>query len=476
MSPTTPRVAVAAVFLLASAPLRAEATGTLDRLVGQVHTRFVEVTKKQPVARQDLALAVRHGAGEVPARLVGAVRDLVMGKLATRGFRGVAAVAATGTASQRQARARRGGFELLLDLEVTIHEGYLHLQGNLMATDRHLWRDMLQPRRGTLSHLHASVRVDAEVRAFQGSVKTRALRYTPRRHALAGAEVLALASGDLDGDGSNELVALRPGKLTVLRLRAGKLQQVASLDLPSPSSPLRPRRVMGTLVLADTDGDGRAEVLARSSEQQQGAHLALVGKDLVVKGALTGYPLLAGPGKAARLLAVGMPGKDMYDGTRLATDLAAAAPNGKKKVTPPRRLPAAFYSFKSVEVSMQKGGTRRHLGLVDTAGRLHLYAVQLSTPSLIQAGAGVAFDLADLDDDGTLEVVLSGTDAPSAGDDRVVVRRFLGKRLSRVLWRSPRLGGPVTALTHGDLDGDGRLEVVAGVLGKGGKTNIVVLD
>ena len=92
MSPTTPRVAVAAVFLLASAPLRAEATGTLDRLVGQVHTRFVEVTKKQPVARQDLALAVRHGAGEVPARLVGAVRDLVMGKLATRGFRGVAAV------------------------------------------------------------------------------------------------------------------------------------------------------------------------------------------------------------------------------------------------------------------------------------------------------------------------------------------------------------------------------------------------
>ena len=478
MSSTTPRVVAAALVICAGLAARADSRGTLDRLVAQVNARFSEATKKQAVARQDLALAVRRGAGEVPARLVRAVRDLLMGKLTSRGYRSVAAVDATGTEVQRHQRSRKGGFELLLDLEVTIHEGYLHLQGNLAATDRHLWRDLLQPSRGVLSHLHASVRVDAEVRAFQGSVKTRSLRYTARRHAVAAGEVLGLATGDLDGDGSNELVVLHPHKLTVLRLRGGKLELVAAADLPPPSAPLRPRRVMGTLALADTDGDGHPEVLARSSEQQHGVHMALGGKDLATRGTLTGYPLLAGPGKTARLLAEAVPGKDLFDGARLATALAAtAAPDPRKKAPAvTRKLPATFYSFKAVEVSRQKGGPRRHMGLVDAAGRLHLYAGQLTTPSLISPGAGVALDLADLDDDGSLEVVTTGTDAPTAGDDRIFVRRFLGKRLSRVIWRSQRMGGAVTALTHGDLNGDGKLELVAAVLGRGGIVELVVLD
>jgi len=207
-------------------------------------------------------------------------------------------------------------------------------------------------------------------------------------------------------------------------------------------------------------------------------HLELSGKDLVTKGVLlTGYPLTAGPGKSTRLLAEAVPGLDLLDGTRLVTDLASAAtPGPTKKGLVQRRLPAAFYSFKAVEVSRKKGGTQRHLGLVDAAGRLYLFAEQLTTPSLIQPGGGVAFDLADLDDDGSLEVVTSGTVAPSAGNDRIHVRRFLGKGLSGVLWRSRRLGGLVTALTHGDLNGDGKLELVAAVSGKGGKISIMVLD
>ena len=477
MSSIPSRPVAAALVLCASVAVQANSTGTLDRLVGQVFTRFQEATRKQPVAKQDLALAVRRGTGEVPARLVTAVRDLLTGKLSSRGFRSVATVPSTGTAALRHDLARKGGFELLLDLEVSIHEGYLHLQGNLTATDRHLWRDLVQPQRGTLSHLHASVRVDAEVRAFQGSVKSRALRYTPRHHRLGGAEVLGLAAGDLDGDGSIELVTLRPRRLAVLRLKGGKLEQVAATDLPPPLSPLRPRRALGTVVLADTDGDGRLEILARSSEQQQGVHMVLNGKDLVTKGALNGYPLLAGPGKSGQLLAEAVPGKDMLDGTRLGTGAAPAeAPKGKKKGLFQRRIPAAFYSFKATEISLQKGGSRRHIGLVDITGRLHLYATQLATPSLVRPGVGVAFDLADLDDDGTLEVITTGTYAPSSGDDRVLIRRSLGKRLSRVLWRSPRLGGLVTALTHGDLNGDGKLELVAAVLGRGGKPGLVVLD
>ncbi len=498
MASTTPRLAwslTAALVLCAGLAARADSTGTLDRLVGQVDVRFGVATTKQPAAKQDLALSVRRGAGDVPARLVGAVRDLLLGKLTARGYRSVAAVSPTGTAGQRQKRARAGGFERLLDLEVTIHEGYLHLQGNVAATDRHLWRDLVQPSRGILSHLHASVRVDAEVRAFSGSVKARALRYTPRRHALGAGEVLALDAADLDGDGGVELVVLRNRDVAVLRLRKGKLERVARAEMTAPAAALRPRRSLGTLALADTDKDGHPEILARTSVLQQGAHLALSGKDLVSKGALAGYPLMAGPGKA-HTLAEAEPGRDLLNGARLATALTAAsaqkkgasqpksdasqprkvAPRPKKAPTPPPKLPATFYSFKAVEVSLQKGGTRRHLGLVDGAGRLHLHADRLATPILVQPGAGVAFDLADLDDDGTLELVTTGADAPSSADDRIFVRRLLGKRLSPVLWRSRRLGGLVTAVTHGDLNGDGKLELVAAVLGRTGKTTLVVLD
>ena len=483
MPSATPRLTrsmTAALVLCAGLAARADSTGTLDRLVGQVSARFAEATAKQPVAKQDLALSVRRGAGEVPAPLVAAVRDLLLGKLTARGFRSVATVSPTGTTAQRQKRARAGGFELLLDLEVTINEGYLHLQGNAIATDRHLWRDLVQPRRGTLTHLHTSVRVDAEVRAFSGSVRARTLRYTPHSHALGAGEVLALDAADLDGDGSVELVVLRTRDVAVLRLRKGKLERAARVEMISPVAALRPRRAVGTLALTDTDKDGKPEILARSSELQQGAHLALSGKDLVSKGTLAGYPLMAGPGKA-HTLAEAVPGQDLLDGARLATTLTAAAappkdgPQKKAPATAPR-LPATFYSFKAVEVSLQKGGTRRHMGLVDAAGRLHLHVDRLATPSLVQAGAGAAFDLADLDDDGTLEVITSGADAPSTKDDRIFVRRLQGKRSSGVLWRSRRLGGLVTALTHGDLNGDGKLELVAAVLSRTGKTTLVVLN
>ena len=95
MSPFITRAVTISLLLTSSQVVQADSSGTLDRLVAQVNARFVEATKQQPVARQDLALAMRRGAGEVPPRLVRAVRDLLMGKLTSRGFRSVAAVAAT---------------------------------------------------------------------------------------------------------------------------------------------------------------------------------------------------------------------------------------------------------------------------------------------------------------------------------------------------------------------------------------------
>jgi hypothetical protein len=93
----------------------------------------------------------------------------------------------------------------------------------------------------------------------------------------------------------------------------------------------------------------------------------------------------------------------------------------------------------------------------------------------------VAVDLCDLDDDGKLEVITTGSDGPD-GEDQISVQRLAqsgegrsgvtkgasgGAPQLRSLWRSPSLGGQVTALTHGDLDGNGKLKLVAAIRQRG---------
>ena len=45
----------------------------------------------------------------------------------------------------------------------------------------------------------------------------------------------------------------------------------------------------------------------------------------------------------------------------------------------------------------------------------------------------------------------------------LVVQPQSGPAQLRSLWRSPSLGGQVTALAHGDLDGNGKLKLVAAI-------------
>lgn len=468
----TKRAATVAILLLCGLPQPGAAGpgGTLDRLVEELDLRLDGAFKGRALSGDDLALALRPGQ-EASLELVDVVRRLLLGRLQQRGARSVAEVPATGSFAERQARAGAGGFELLLDLELTVVEGYLHLRGLVVPSDRSLWRDTIQPRRGALHHLHARVRVDAEVRGYQGSLASGSVTFSPREYPLGRAPVVALGVGDLEGDGRNELVALEPDRAQVLRFR-GRSAGFVSLHvtaLAPPWAPLRPRRPVGALVVADLDRNNKAELLIRTSEMEQGAVYRLEGKQLAPSSQLAGYPFaVQGSGKQARQLECqAVAGQDLFDTGTLAGTLKVG----------PHTLPQAFYGLAIASTSRRAKQPATYLAVVDDRGKLQLYLEGKPDPVVVIDRVGVAFDLLDLDDDGAMDVVTTGGEDPGAGKDRIVIYRIdPGTVVPRTLWRSASLEGLVTALGHGDLDGDGRLDLVAALLQGDGRSQLVVLN
>jgi len=444
--------------------------GTLDRLVADLDARLGNALTGRALKNADMVLAVSQGAG-APLKLVQVLEGQVLGKLNARGFRSVTRAKAGLDAEGRRRIARKSGAELLLDLEAVVDQGYLHLRGGLEPTDHLIWRDIISPQQGTLSHLHARVRVDAEVRAYLGRVRSGPLRLSPRIYDFAGRQVLALAAADVDGDGRVELLALQPRTVTVLKLKQGARGWAKALmaSLRSPLAGMSPRRVMGALVAQDLDGDGRAEVLARSSELEKGARLTFDGNQLIPQGDFWGYPLFTegdGAGVAKGVTCRAVAGKDLLDGATLSSGAGASG-------RPP--LPTAFYGMVRVQVPRQQGGPLSYYGVAEQSGRLRIFEGALTRQVAELPTAGVAFDLADLDDDGSLELITSDANGPDK-EDRVTIYRLSGHHGPQITWRGARLGGRVTALTHGDLDGDGKLEVVAALLTPQAKTRLVVLD
>jgi hypothetical protein len=473
-----------APLLVAPLPEAIGATaGTLDTLAADLDEKLALALKAEALRRSDLALSLRAGDG-VGARLGGAVRALVLGRLAERGLRSVSELRLEAGADARThsaalvRRARAGGYELLLDLELALVGGHLHLRGVLRRTDRSIWRDLRQPDRGALSHLHASARVDAEIRAYQGSgLPAGTARFTLHSFTLGPGELLALGAGDVDGDGRVELVALRPRAVEVYRRAgagAGAFQPTLRFKLASPPAALRPRRPLGALVVADLDRDGKAEILARTSELERGVELGLArdGKALLRRKEIVGYPLAASPaGRSVELVsALAQPGLDLFAAASL-TLAPAASPDWVKTI------PATFYSLRSSSISSQSG-PRRFVGVVDASGGFSL--IGPDPGSTIAAGprAGIAFDLCDLDDDGSLELIGSGAEGPEVEDGLAVYRLVVGVGgpSLKPLWRSSGLGGQVVAITHADLDGNGKLEVVAAVRQRGGVVSLMVLQ
>lgn len=270
------------------------------------------------------------------------------------------------------------------------------------------------------------------------------VRWGPRRIATLELPGLgALAGGDLDGDGADELYAVTERAVLVYEVQAQgqKLRERQRLPFPGREAALRPRDTVTTVAV---DSQAR-ELLAGSSAMATSIRARWQEGSLVVVEEVEGLPL------CARRRGTLAPGRNVF----LDTEVEAQ---------PWRARAGELFGERCREVVLSDGRLAQASARLPVEGPLEVTVTPACTPPCAarryEIGAtGVAFDVGDVDRDGRLEVAYAGAGAP--GDpDAVRVVPVADPR--RTLFRRAFTGG-VAALALVDLDGNGAAEVVVAV-------------
>lgn len=261
--------------------------------------------------------------------------------------------------------------------------------------------------------------------------------------ALA-APLVALEFGDLDRDGRDELVGLTTGEILVLAAASATI--TARAPLPPAPALIRSRDPVGTLVI-----DGAA-ITARTSEQAAAFRYRFAAGKLVLEpDPVAGFPL------CAALTAELSPGRNHFDEA-----------TARWTAKPPVELAAPFYAVECREHAGADGKPMATFAVADLGRKLAVSCLRPGgqTPcpadalAATELDAGYAFEVADVDRDGHVEVIAARAVAPGR-KDQVRAYGFTGGQPRQVF--DHRFDGGVVALAAPDLDGDGALEVIAAV-------------
>jgi hypothetical protein len=334
----------------------------------------------------DVAALQGHEA-DLPLR----VAELVAGKI-------TGAHAQAHVATLEQARAMASRAPVLIYVRVQLVKSELRVTVDAYPVIRNVWDRARLPPPPPTGHAYSVAPIDAEVRAFFPALPLELTQIHKASHAEG--EVLAVACGDLDGDGGAELMLVSRERIALGRIRASQ-GRIARFDVEksvlwsalAKRSPVPLREPLAGAEIAV----GRAFV---SSSDRAG--VVLDDALALVHTQANGIPIGAGmcaPISTARLL---------FSGSMALCEPEATEPTTSHEHPPPFDAASVFELVSPAGSSTLATATRE-------GGKVHLRVGGAARASFDSAGAEVAVLDANLD--GVPEIAFS-SDAP---DDTITI-------------------------------------------------------
>ncbi|HEY3805362.1 MAG TPA: hypothetical protein VGL61_22295 [Kofleriaceae bacterium] len=263
-----------------------------------------------------------------------------------------------------------------------------------------------------------------------------AVTWRPQRLAPSldlGAPIIALAAGDLDGDGRAELYAVTSREVVAFAVTGNRVRELGRVAFAGDPPAHRPRDPVGAAVIDGT------RLVASSSLYARTLDVHWRGKLLVADPGKPGIALCAN--EVAQLA----PGRNYFGdgatanyGARCRDDLVSADGH-------PLRVRAELSLAGKLDVT------------VDTCDAARAKCER--TSEITYTHAGVGFEIVDLDRDGRPEVVFTGAGAPGEPDELRVVT--VGEDEHKTRLRKSFDAGGVAAIAAGELERKGPVIVAA---------------
>lgn len=362
------------------------------------------------VVAQDAA----GGLGQTPAASVVVAAPLVSDQAAPRGEELALRIAALvagklgagarvhGQTSQlATARAIAGRASALVYVQTELSKGDLRTTIDVYPSMANAWDRIRNPLPAPTGHAFASAKIDAEVRTFLAPLVLEQASWHRARHDEG--DVLAVACGDADGDGGQELVLVSRARVAMGRVRGGKFvaERTAPWTALAQRAPVPMRDPLAAAVVM------QGGVQVGSTDR---ASLSLT-PDFVGHRPILGLPAWSGEGLVCL---APEPSAGAFDGAPF--DCVAARDTKPKLAVPAPRYDA----IGAASIVDPAGAVRPVVAVHEPSGKLKLRMGD--APGAPDGTYGAQLAVLDLDQDGAPEIATS-VDGP---DDAVNVWSWSG--------------------------------------------------
>jgi len=340
-----------------------------------------------------------------------------------------------------EARTKAAALPGFVWLQPKIAAGRLHLSADAYPVPRTVWARARALRPGPIAHAFAQARIDAEVRSYLQPIPF----VDPKVAKFEGADpdILALACGDLDGDGGSDLVTMTRQRILQVRLADGKVSRVREAQWSELAAvapvPLRQPLGFATIVEASSSTEPSGYLDVALSDRAGSVRL---DPDFSVVRKMKGYAVPSGRSTACTWIV------DLL----LRDKLTPCADHD-----PPPDLPQLEHRSDAIaaDVLVARDGShqplfalRRNTGLV----------VRGPKGDMVIGRVGAQLAIGDVDQDGAADLV-STLDVLSRKHDVVELRSLFPSGTVKRRFKLPVPTG-VDAVAICPPDGPGRAPIV----------------